>query len=238
MFWEGSRSDGLRTTSFPRPSLASFQEFRHGPKGLAPVGDGVFLLFRHFGGRDVISVRDEHRIVAEAARSGFLAGDGAFHDAVKEMLFASDDEGDGGAEPRFPGRFRRRDSQVAGSGGFYLPPGHFGQEPGNVGGRVFLRSAIAGGMHARSSAKDIDFQAGIIGKTIHPGLLIDILSLLQRIGSKGVTCFRNLFGNTGFHRGDQFEPLPQDFLRFPQFSGIAGGKNNLHKYSFQSTPQR
>ena len=148
------------------------------------------------------------------------------------MHFSVDAEGDGGAETGPAGGTGRIDAQVTGVAGFVLPALHLGEETGDVGGGILLGTAVAGGMDAGIAAQDVHLETGVIGKTVQAGPFVDIPGLLQGVGPEGVSGFGDIFGDADLGGRDEFEPFAQNFLRFPQFAGVAGGKNNLHRHSF------
>jgi hypothetical protein len=74
------------------------------------------------------------------------------------------------------------------------------------------------------AAQDVHFQAGIIGKTIQTGPVVDVLGLLQRIGPEGVSGFGDIFGNAGLGGRDEFEPFAQNLLRLRSLPGLPVAK--------------
>ena len=154
------------------------------------------------------------------------------------MLLSVEDQGDGGAETGFAGGFRRGDAVCTGDGGLLFAARHFGQELRDIGGRVALGPAIAGGMDAGTAAEDIDLEAGIVGKAVQAGLVIDVLGLLQRVGPEGISRLGDFFGNAHLGGRDEFETFAENGQCFVEFAGIVGGKDDLHKSQFLDTAQR
>ena len=201
------------------------------------MGNGVFLFFGDFGGGDIITVRNEDRIVPEPALTGFFAGDLTFHDAVEKVFFSMQDQRDGSAETRPAGGVGRVEAVGAGNGGLAFAAGHLPEEPGDVVGRVLLRAAITGGVDAGGTGEDLDLQAGVVGEAVQAGLFVYVLGFLQGIGPEGLARLGDIFGNAGFGGRDELETLSEDLAGLTQLAGIAGGKNDLHK-QLQLTPQR
>ena len=141
------------------------QEIHQLSDGACAMADAVFHIFTQFCESKSIILGDKYGVVAEASVAASFGSDGAFHHAMEEMGFAILDESDDCAE-----------ASRAVIGSLQII-----KQLIYVCLRVMARACITSCMDTRRTAQRSDFKSCVVGKTIVAEMLLNILSLLQRI---------------------------------------------------------
>ncbi len=165
--------------SFLRPIFRVCLYVRHAEvlhqclRGACPVAHGVLGVFAGLGKGLGPSLGNKYRVVPESTVAMRFGGYGAFDDSVKDVLAAVE--------------YKHYDCAEACSAASLGDIAQIVQQQTHIGSRVMPRTgSISSAVHARGAVQRIDFQTGIVSKTIHTISVVNPSSLLSRIALEGI----------------------------------------------------
>ena len=137
------------------------------------MADGVLGSFVHLCEGEIAADGTEDGIVAEAGGAALFGNDFAIDTALEEILFPVQDEGDDGFEAGFAVR----------------DPLQLRHHIPDVVLKAARRSCVTCGINTGAAVERLDFQAGVIGKTVDTVFVVDIFRFLPGVAQQRISCF-------------------------------------------------